>query len=92
MYQYKHASVGMKPKQVTIINPACPICGKPMDNGRQRVVATVRRENNRKREYTHSWTSFEICAEHDITDAGIWLPPNVQLGVIVKPELMEGLS
>ena len=88
MYQYRYAPVGLKPRQVTIITPACPICGQYMYYGRQRVVATERRVR-RKREYIHAWKSFEICATHDVATATQSL--GLQLG-IDKPQLMEELS
>ena len=92
MYQYKHASAGLKPKQVTTITPTCPMCGRLMWNGRQRVVATERRMN-RGREYVHSYKSFEICADHDMADASAWFAPlGLQLGFIARPQLADALS
>jgi len=92
MYQYEHASAGLKPKQVVTAIPVCPMCGRLMWNGRQRVVATERRVN-RGREYVHAWKSFEICADHDMADAGArFAPLGLQLGVIDKPQLADALS
>ena len=66
MYLHKRAPTGLQLRynHSMIVTPACPICGALMDNGRQRVVATVMNTAGYLRKSMLKFKAFEVCAKH----------------------------